>query len=98
MTYKKMTYKKLSFQKMFILINQMIQLINKYNKTYYKTTKTTPVDLKSNTGIDDSKTNNSKNPKFKNSDIARISKYKNMFAKDTIIRLIAAQTKKTQYK
>ena len=41
-----------------------------------------PVDVKSNTYIDSSKEINDKDPKFKIGDIVRISKYKNIFAKD----------------
>ena len=41
---------------------------------------TLPVDVKSNTYINYSKEINDKDPKFKISDIAGISKYKNIFA------------------
>ena len=41
-----------------------------------------PVDMKSNTYINTSKEINNKDPKFKVGDIVRISKYKNIFAKD----------------
>ena len=40
-----------------------------------------PVDIKDNTYIDFKKEVNDKDPKFKVSDCARISKYKNIFAK-----------------
>ena len=40
-----------------------------------------PVDVKSSTYINYSKETNDKDPKFKIGDIARISKYKNIFAK-----------------
>ena len=43
-----------------------------------------PVDLKSNTYINSSKEINDENPKFKIGDIVRISKYKNIFAKDCV--------------
>ena len=43
-----------------------------------------PVDVKSNTYIDSSKEINNKDPKFKIVDIFRISKYKNIFAKDYV--------------
>ena len=55
--------------------------VNKYNNTYHSTIKIKPVDVKSNTRIDASKEIDNKNPKFKIGDIARISKYKNIFAK-----------------
>ena len=40
-----------------------------------------PVDVKSNTYINSGKENNNKDPKFKISDIVRILKHKNIFAK-----------------
>ena len=43
-----------------------------------------PVDVKSNTYINFSKEINDGNPKFKIGDIVRISKYKNIFAKDCV--------------
>ena len=42
------------------------------------------VDVKSNTYIDSSKEINDKDPKFKNGDSVRISKYKNTFAKGCV--------------
>ena len=43
-----------------------------------------PVDVKSNICIDSRKEINNKDPKFKIGDMVRISKYKNIFAKDYI--------------
>ena len=40
-----------------------------------------PVDVKTSTYIDSSKETNYQDPKFKNGDIVRISKYKNIFEK-----------------
>ena len=48
--------------------------VNKYNNTYHSAIKMKPIDVKSNTNIDSSKEINNKNPKFKISDIVRISK------------------------
>ena len=39
------------------------------------------VDVKPSTYVDSSKEINDKDPKFKNEDVVRISKYKNIFAK-----------------
>ena len=55
-------------------------IVNKYNNTYHSTIKTKPVDAQSSINIDSTKENNDKDPKFKASDIARMSKYKNIFA------------------
>ena len=54
--------------------------MNNYSNTYHSAIKMKPVDVKSNTYIDPSKEINDKNSKFKIIDIARISKYKNIFA------------------
>ena len=62
-------------------IDKLDDIINKYNNTYHSTIKVKPVDIKPSTYIDSSKEINDKDPKFKISDIVRISKYKNIFAK-----------------
>ena len=63
-----------------IYIDKLYVILNKYNNTY-STIKIKPLDLKSNTCIDSNKEINDKDPKFKIGDIARTSKYKNIFAK-----------------
>ena len=50
-------------------------IVNKYNNTYHSTIKIIPVDAQSRINID-----STKDPKFKAGDIARMSKYKNIFA------------------
>ena len=62
--------------------NVYIDTVNKNNNTYDSTIKIKPVYVKSNTYLDSSKVVNVKNPKFKIGDNVRISKYKNVFAKD----------------
>ena len=64
-----------------VYIDKLDDIVNKYNNTYHSTIKIKPVDVKSNTYIDSFKEINNINPKFKISNIVRISKYKNMFAK-----------------
>ena len=64
-----------------VYIDRLNDIVNKYNNTYHITIKLKPVDVKSSTFIDSSKEINDKNPKFKIGDTARISKYKNVFAK-----------------
>ena len=63
-----------------IYIIKLDDIVNKYNNTYYSIIKIEPVDVKSNTYIDSNKESNNKDPKFKISDIVRISKHKNVFA------------------
>ena len=56
-------------------------IINKCNNPYHITIK---MGVKSNTNINSSREINDKDPKFKIVDNVRISKYKNIFAKDYI--------------
>ena len=56
-------------------------IVNEYNNTYHRKIKMKPVDVKNNAYIDSNKKLNDKDPKFKVGDHARISKYKNIFAK-----------------
>ena len=65
-----------------VYTDKLDDIVNKYNNKYHSTIKMKPVDVKSNTYIDYSKTINFKNPKFEIGDTVRISKYKNIFLKD----------------
>ena len=65
-------------------IDQLDDIVNKYNNTYHITIKMKPGDVKSNTYIDSSKEINNNDPKFKIANIVRISKYKNIFAKGCV--------------
>ena len=53
-----------------------------YSNTYHKTIKIKPVGVKGNTYIDFEKQVNNKDPKFKVGYYVRISKCKNIFAKE----------------
>ena len=64
-----------------VYIDKLDDIINRYNNTYHNAIKMKPVYVKSSTYIDSSKGVNDKNPKFKVSDIVRISKDKKIFAK-----------------
>ena len=64
-----------------IYVDKLDDIVNKYNNTYHSTLKVKPVDVKWDTYNDSSKEINNKDPKFKISDIVRISKYKNIFAR-----------------
>ena len=62
-------------------VDELDDIFNKYNNTYYRTIKLKPVDVKPSTYIDFNKENNKEDPKFKVGDNVRTSKYKNTFAK-----------------
>ena len=47
-----------------VYINNLADIVNKYNNTYHSTIKMMPVDVKSSSYIDFNKENNKKNPKF----------------------------------
>ena len=67
-----------------VYINELDDIVNKYNNTYRSTIKTKSVDVKSNIYIDSSKEINNKDPKFRIGDIFRVSKYQNIYAKGYI--------------
>ena len=68
----------------YVYIDKLDDIVDKYNNTIYSTIKLKPADVKSNTYINSSKEINDENPKFIIGDIARISKYKNIFVKDYV--------------
>ena len=62
-------------------IDKLNDIVNEYNNTYHRTIKMKTVDVKDNADIGFEKEVNDKDPKFKVGNHARISKYKNIFAK-----------------
>ena len=64
-----------------VYIDKLNEIVNKYNKTYHRTIKMKPVNVKDNTNIGFNKQIHNKDPKFKVGVDVRISKYKNIFAK-----------------
>ena len=65
-----------------VYIDKLDYIVGEYNKTYHRTIKMKPVDVKDNTYIIDFKKEvNDKDPNSKVGDRVRISKYKNIFAK-----------------
>ena len=64
-----------------VYIDQLDDIVNKYNNTYHRTIIMNPVDVKTGTYFDSSKEINDKDSIFKIGDIVRISKYKKNFAK-----------------
>ena len=71
-----------------LYIDKLDDISNKYNNTYYTTTKIKPVDVKSKTYIDYGKEINDEDPKFKIGNIVRLSKFKNHFCKRLSSKLI----------
>ena len=80
-TLKNKIYKYLTAISKNVYIDKLDNIVNEYNNTYHRTTKMKPVDVKDNTYRGFEKEVNNKDPKFKICDQARISKYKNIFAK-----------------
>ena len=62
-------------------IDKLYNIANGYNNKHQSTIEMKPVDIKSNRYIDSNKEIKNKDPEFKNRDIVKISKYKNIFAK-----------------
>ena len=46
-------------------IDELADIVNKYNYTYHSSIKVKPIDIKSSTNIDFNNKNNKGNPKFK---------------------------------
>ena len=64
-----------------VYFNVLINIVDKYNNTYNRTIKTTPIDVKNDSFAEYNEESNEKDPKFKVNDHVRISKYENIFAK-----------------
>ena len=56
-------------------------IVNKYSNTVHRTIKMKPIEVTSDSSAEYNEDSNEKDPKFKVDDRARISKYKNIFAK-----------------
>ena len=80
-TLKNKIYKYMAAISKNVYIDELDDIVNEYNNTYDRIIKMKPVDVKDHTYIDFEKEVNGKDPKFKVVDYARISKYKNIFAK-----------------
>ena len=63
----------------FIVLNN---IVNKYNNTVHRTIKMKPIDVTDESYAKYNEDFNKKDPKFKVVDYVRISKYKNIFAKE----------------
>ena len=81
-TLKKKNYKYMTSISKNVYIDKLDDIVNEYNNTYHRAIKMKSINVKDNTYINIGKEVNDKDPKFKDSDHVRISKYKNIFAKD----------------
>ena len=77
-TLKTKIYKYMTSISKNVYINKLSDIVNEYNKTYQRTIKIKPIDVKNNTYID---FDNDKAPIFKVGGHVRISKYKKIFSK-----------------
>ena len=64
-----------------VYIDNLDNIVHKYNNKKHRAIKMKPIDVKDNTYIDFRKEVNDNDPKFEVGDHVRISKYKNIFAK-----------------
>ena len=78
---KNKIYKYMTLLSKNVYIDKLDDKVDKYNNTKHRTIKMKPIDVKDNTYTDSGKEVNDNYPKFKVGDHARISKYKNIFAK-----------------
>ena len=65
-----------------VYIDKLDDTVNEYNNTCHRAIKMKPVDVKHKTYIDSMELHSIKDPKFKVGDHVRISKHKNIFAKE----------------
>ena len=81
-TLKSKIYKHMTSISKNVYIDKLDDIVDEYNNTYHTTIKMKPIDVKDNTYINTSEEINNKDPKLKVGDYVRISKYKNIFAKE----------------
>ena len=65
-------------------IDKLDDMLNRYNNTYHSAIKMKPVDVNPDMHVEYNKENNKEGSKFKVGYHARISEYKNIFAKDFV--------------
>ena len=80
-TLKNQIYKHLTAISKNVYFDVLDDIIDEYNNTYHKTIKMKPIDVGDDSFAEYNEKSNEKDPKFKVVDHARISKFKNVFAK-----------------
>ena len=83
-TLKNKIYKYMTLILRNVYIDELDDIVKKYNNTYHRTIKMKPVDVKPSIDIDFNKENYKKGPKFKVGDHLRIWKHKSIFAKSYV--------------
>ena len=83
-TLKSKIYKYMTSISKNVYIDKLDDKVDEYNNTYHATIKMKPIDVKDNIYINTDKEIINKDPKFKVGDHVRISKYKNILAKECI--------------
>ena len=86
-TLKNKIYKHMTAISKNVYFDVLDDIVDEHNNTYHKTIKMKPVDVGDDffaeyNGIAFNEESNEKDPKFKVGDHVRISKFKNVFAKD----------------
>ena len=81
-TLKKKIYKHTPAISKNVYFDVLNDIVNKYNNTYHKTIKIKPINDKNDSFAEYKEESNEKDPRFKVNDYVRISKYKNIFAKE----------------
>ena len=81
-TLKNKIYKYMTSISKNLNIDKLADIVNKCKNTYHSAIKMNHIDVKTSTYIDFNKGYNKEYPKFQVVDHVRISKHKNIFAKD----------------
>ena len=83
-TLKNKLYKHMRTVSKNIYYDVLDDIVKKYNNTRHSTVKMKPINVKDNAYVNTDKKINNKDPKFKVGNRVRISKYKNVFAKEYV--------------
>ena len=67
-----------------VYLDVLDDIVNKYNDTVHRTIKMKPIDVESGSYAEYNEDSNVTTPKFKVGDHVRISKYRNIFAEESI--------------
>ena len=81
-TLKNKIFKHMTATSKNVYFDVLDDVVNKYNNTVHKTIKMKPIDVTDDSYAEYNEDFNKKDPKFKAGDHVRISKYKNIFAKE----------------